>query len=79
MAIVTTDHGPMPLPTIDRWSAILSDTYDGAPDSKTRGQVGWGATEGEAVDDLLRLLSEDDPARVLGDDADVLDRVGERR
>lgn len=36
------------------WQAWDDDTYDGAPDSATRSQVGHGATEQEAIDSLLR-------------------------
>ena len=36
-----------------RFTAIDDDTYDGAPDSKTRSQIGLGATAEEAVADLM--------------------------
>ena len=44
-----------------RWAtyyALDRDTYDGASDSRTRNHIGYGATEQEAVADLLRLLDE---------------------
>lgn len=41
------------------WNAIDDDTYDGAPDSSNRNQVGWGATEEKAIEDLKRILEED--------------------
>ena len=40
------------------WLAIDDDTYDGSPDSSTRGQIGYGATEQEAIADLKRLFQE---------------------
>jgi hypothetical protein len=51
-------HPPIPLRGFD-WSAIDSDTYDGAEDSGNRHQIGWGETEQQAIDDLLEKLSED--------------------
>lgn len=56
---IRTDYWAKPIP--DRkhdWDAIDWDTYDGAPDSSTRNQIGWGATEAEAIQDLLEQLSE---------------------
>lgn len=50
-------HPPIPDRSFD-WEAIHPDTYDGAPDSKTRGHIGYGATEAEAIADLLRLDQE---------------------
>jgi hypothetical protein len=41
-----------------RYSAIDSETYDGAPDSRNRWHVGYGATPAEAEADLRRLLDE---------------------
>lgn len=38
------------------WDAVDADTYDGAPDSKTRSQIGYGPTEADAVRDLYDLL-----------------------
>ena len=38
------------------WSAIDEDTYDGAEDSGTRWQIGRGATEAEAIADLMEIL-----------------------
>ncbi len=40
------------------WSAIDEDAYDGAPDSGTRNNIGYGYTEQEAIADLKRLLDE---------------------
>ncbi len=39
------------------WLAIDSETYDGAPDSKQNTR-GVGATEREAINDLLQQLEE---------------------
>jgi hypothetical protein len=55
---IRTDYWPKPIPTnrFD-WSAVDDDTYDGAPDSGNRNQIGYGATEEEAIADLLEQLS----------------------
>jgi hypothetical protein len=55
---IRTDYWPKPIPThrFD-WIAIDDDTYDGAPDSGNRNQIGYGATEEEAIADLLEQLS----------------------
>lgn len=62
---IRTNFWRKPIPTNSYdWSAIDADTYDGAPDSWPRARcVGYGATEQEAIDDLLASLHE------LGDDA----------
>ena len=41
-----------------RYSAVDSETWDGAPDSRNRWHVGYGATPTEAEADLRRLLDE---------------------
>jgi hypothetical protein len=41
-----------------KWSALDDDTYDGAEDSSNRHDIGYGATEEEAIADLMRLLQE---------------------
>ena len=46
---------PIPIRAYD-WSAVDADTYDGAPDSKTRNQIGYGRTESEAIDNLKTIL-----------------------
>ncbi len=54
-------HNLPPIP--DRrydYSAIDADTYDGAPDSARRHQVGYGRTAIEAVRSLLEILDESD-------------------
>lgn len=56
MHIVTT-YDPPPIPLRDSdWSAVDTDTYDGAEDSSNRFQIGWGETEMEAIADLLEKL-----------------------
>ena len=56
MKITTScDYPPIPDRRFD-WSAIDEDTYDGADDSTTRGQIGYGRTEQEAIEDLLEQL-----------------------
>jgi hypothetical protein len=60
MKILTT-YDPKPIP--DRqfdWSAIDEETYDGAEDSKTRFEIGYGKTERSAVEDLLDRIDERD-------------------
>jgi hypothetical protein len=46
---------PVPSASYD-WLAIDRDTYDGAPDSGNHGEVGHGATEAEAIADLLDAI-----------------------
>lgn len=50
-------YPPIPVRNFD-WSAIDDDTYDGAEDSSTRGQIGYGRTEAEAIADLKAILEE---------------------
>ena len=38
------------------WEAYDRETYDGAPDSSTRHQIGHGTTLAEAVEDLMEQL-----------------------
>jgi hypothetical protein len=38
------------------WCAVDDDTYDGAADSHC--QIGYGATERDAIDDLKRQIEE---------------------
>lgn len=61
MPKIRTDYWAKPIP--DRrfdWTAIDDDTYNGAPDSGNRHQIGYGATEAEAIADLLAILEEDE-------------------
>jgi hypothetical protein len=58
MNIVTNyDHPPIPDRSFD-WSAVDDDTYDGAPDTHPPCPIGRGATEAEAVADLLEQIAE---------------------
>ena len=45
-------------PELD-WTAIDEDTYDGAPGSRTRNQVGHGRTEQDAIRMLMEILEDD--------------------
>lgn len=49
------DYPPIPIRNCD-WSAIDHDTYDGAPECNC--PIGRGATEAEAVADLLEQIEE---------------------
>jgi hypothetical protein len=42
-----------------RYSAVDADTYDGAPDSRTRSCIGYGGTPAAAIADLLALLADE--------------------
>lgn len=56
---ISTHYDPKPIP--DRrfdWTAIDDSTYDGAEDSSTRNQIGFGATEADALADLHDKLAE---------------------
>lgn len=55
---IRTDYWPKPIPVREfDWSAIDEDSYDGAPDSARRSEIGYGRSEAEAVADLLDLLA----------------------
>jgi hypothetical protein len=55
--VSATEAGCLPTRAFD-YAAIDDDRYDGAPDSCNRGQVGYGATEEEAIADLLTLIED---------------------
>lgn len=58
---ICTSYWPKPIP--DRsfdWSAWDADTYDGACDSSTRNQIGYGKTAAEAIEALKEILIEDE-------------------
>lgn len=57
---IRTDYWPKPIPLRQfDWSAIDADTYDGAPDTKHPfNAIGYGATEAEAIADLLSQLED---------------------
>ena len=55
---IITSHDYPPIPTRDHdWSAV-TDNYDWAPDSKDCPR-GYGATEIEAINDLVEQLVEE--------------------
>lgn len=58
------DYPPIPIRTMD-WSAIDEDTYDASYEGEDetghhwkQGPVGRGATEAEAIADLLEQIAE---------------------
>lgn len=54
---IRTHYSPKPIPSPQYdWQAVRDD-YDGAPDAGPR-PVGHGATEQEAIDDLLQQLED---------------------
>lgn len=59
MKIVTEFvYPPIPMRQFD-WSAIDADTYDGADDAGGKARcIGRGATEAEAIADLMEQLEE---------------------
>lgn len=52
-------YPPIPIRQYD-WCAVDDDTYDGAPDSTTRNQIGYGTTPEEAIADLRSILEEEE-------------------
>ena len=54
MRIVTTMDPTRPADS--RWSAIDEDSYNGADDSPTRHQIGFGRDMDEAQKDLLEKM-----------------------
>jgi hypothetical protein len=64
----TNEFPPIPIRQFD-WSAIDDDTYDGADDSHC--PIGRGATEQEAIDDLLEQLDADRHPNAYGRDNGV--------
>lgn len=54
---IRTDHWakPGPVRSFD-WTAVDDANYDGAEDSRGRSGIGYGATETEAVIDLLKII-----------------------
>ena len=59
MNIVTEADATGYAPRDCRYSATDADTYDGAPDSRNRSTVGYGATPEAAIADLMALLADD--------------------
>lgn len=53
------EYPPIPMRDMD-WSAVTDD-YDGAPDSRgLNAMVGHGATEFEAIQDLMEQINAND-------------------
>lgn len=52
-------YPPIPIRQYD-WCAVDDETYDGAPDSATRNQIGYGTTPEEAIADLRSILEEEE-------------------
>ena len=68
MRIVTKhDFPPIPVRWMD-WSAWDADSYDGAEDSHH--PVGTGATEQEAITDLMQILNELDTSDEIAAESD---------
>ena len=57
--VLSFDYPPIPVRDFD-WSAVDWNTYDGAPDSGNRHQVGRGRTAEAALMDLLDILEGDE-------------------
>lgn len=57
---------PIPMRQFD-YCAVDDEHYDGAPDSKTKDEVGFGATEDEAIEKLLMIAFQppDDEWRIV--------------
>lgn len=66
---IRTDYiyPPIPIRSND-WTAVDSDTYDGADDSNC--PIGFGATEQEAIDDLKDAMCRDSGADVAAENGD---------
>lgn len=56
MRIVTTMDPTRPANS--RWSAIDEDSYDGADDSPTRYQIGFGRDMEQAKRELMEILEK---------------------
>lgn len=57
---IKTHHDPKPVPSRNfDWSAVDDSTYDGSEGSL----IGYGATEQEAREDLVRQVLEDEMDR----------------
>jgi hypothetical protein len=56
---IVTNHDPKPIPFRNcDWIAVDDETYGGEPSDP----IGYGATEEEAIADLLEQLAERDAA-----------------
>ena len=55
---IKTEYDPRALMPSWEWLAVDDDTYDGAPDAGPKARaIGYGATEAEAIADLLEQLN----------------------
>jgi hypothetical protein len=69
MKIRTSNSG---LGSIYSWAATDDDTYNSDEDSPTQHMIGYGATEAEAIEDLLRLMREEAEWREQQEEHDAL-------
>jgi hypothetical protein len=60
---IATEFWAKPIPPRQFDWAATYDNYDGAEDSSTRGEIGYGVTEEDAVNDLLENYPRDDRPR----------------
>ena len=75
---IVTTYDPTPLTTrAYDWTATTAD-YDGASDSPTRHQIGYGASEAEAVADLQDLLDDEYAPLVVPEDGEREDLAFQR-
>ena len=72
---IRTSHDCPPIPTrAFDWSAVDADTYDGAPDARC--PIGRGATEADAVADLLEQTEEEgDPDPMIAIERAEIERA----
>lgn len=57
---IETAYDPKPIPSREfDWTATWDD-YDGAEDSKTRSDIGYGPTEDSAIADLIDITGRRD-------------------
>lgn len=57
---INTRHWPPPIPDRRFDYSATWDDYDGAEDSSNRSHIGYGATEAEAIADLIDNHPRDD-------------------
>lgn len=67
-------YPPIPDRRFD-WVAVDDETFDGAPDGKTRNDRGFGETEDEAIENLLEIVCQppgdfDEEDQYPGEDID---------
>jgi hypothetical protein len=59
MNIVVHEDNTGYAPKHRRFTAYDDDTYDGAEDSRNRSTIGYGATESEAILDLIEIMYDE--------------------